>query len=73
VRNWAPNDEDESPIERFVGYIYSPGKSAVTGIGLGALLANITRSLRKAQRRGLEAGCVREKGVSGVRRRAGDG
>lgn len=56
VRNWAPNDEDESPIERFVGYIYSPGKSAVTGIGLGALLANITKALRTAQRRGFEAG-----------------
>jgi hypothetical protein len=56
VRNWAPNDPDETPIERLVGYIYSPGKTAAMGIGLGALLANITRALRKAQRRGLEAG-----------------
>ena len=56
VRNWSPDDEDEMPIERFVGYVYSPGKSAVMGLGLGALLANITRSLRTAQRRGLEAG-----------------
>lgn len=55
-RNWQEGDEDEQPIETFVAYTYHPGKSAVLGIGLGHILANITRALRTAQRRGLEAG-----------------
>ena len=55
VRNWRPNDKTERRIEHFVGYLFHPGKSAVYGMGLGHLLANITRALRTAQRRGLEA------------------
>jgi hypothetical protein len=55
VRNWRPNDPTEQRIEHFVGYLYFPGKSAVYGMGLGHLLANTTRALRTAQRRGLEA------------------
>lgn len=55
VRNWRQNDPSEQRIEHFVGYIFHPGKSAVYGMGLGHILANITRALRKAQRRGLEA------------------
>jgi hypothetical protein len=54
-RNWRENDEAEVPIEHFVGYVYHPGKKASVAIGLGDLLANVTRALRKAQRRGLEA------------------
>jgi hypothetical protein len=55
VRNWRPNDPTERRIEHFVGYLFHPGKSAVYGMGLGHLLSNITRALRTAQRRGLEA------------------
>lgn len=55
-RNWQEGDPDETPIERYVIYLFHPGKNAVNGIGLGHILANITRALRKAQRRGLEAG-----------------
>jgi len=54
-RNWSPDDPDETPIENFVGYIYHPGKSAVSTLGLGALLTNLTLALRKGQRRGLDA------------------
>ena len=54
-RNWQPNDPEETRIETYVGYIYFPGKSAVQGWGLGHLLANVTRALRKGQRRGLDA------------------
>ena len=55
VRNWRPNDQTERRIEHFIGYLFHPGKSAVYGMGLGHLLSNITRALRTAQRRGLEA------------------
>ena len=55
VRNWRPSDPDEARIEHFVGYLLHPGKSAVYGMGLGQILSNITRALRRAQRRGLEA------------------
>lgn len=55
VRNWRPNDQSERRIEHFVGYLFHPGKSAVYGMGLGHILANVTRALRKGQRRGLEA------------------
>ena len=54
-RNWEEGDEDEEPIEHFVGYVYSPGRNAMSTIGLGALLSNITMALRKAQRRALDA------------------
>jgi hypothetical protein len=54
VRNWRPNDPTEQRIEHFVGYLFFPGKG-VYGMGLGHLLANTTRALRTAQRRGLEA------------------
>lgn len=54
-RNWHPEDPDENPLEHFAGYVYSPGRNALTAIGLGALLTNITMALRKAQRRGLDA------------------
>lgn len=54
-RNWDPQDEDEIPLEHFVAYLYHPGKSAVNGVGLGQILMQVTRALRKAQRRGLEA------------------
>jgi hypothetical protein len=55
-RNWDQADPDETPLEHFVGYIYHPGKSASTGIGLGQILLQTTKALRKAQRRTLEAG-----------------
>ncbi len=55
VRNWRPNDPDERRIEHFTGYLFHPGKTAIYGMGLGHILANVTRALRKAQRRGLEA------------------
>ena len=55
-RNWQSWDEDESAMEHFVGYLYHPGRSAVTGVGLGQILLQTTKSLRKAQRRMLEAG-----------------
>jgi hypothetical protein len=54
-RNWAEGDPNETPLEHFVAYIYQAGKNAASGIGLGDLLANVTRALRKAQRRSLEA------------------
>lgn len=54
-RNWRPNDPDERRIESFVGYLLHPGKSGVYGMGLGQILANITRALRKAQRRALDS------------------
>ncbi len=55
-RNWDQSDPDETPLEHFVGYIYHPGKNAATGIGLGQILLQTTKALRKAQRRTLEAG-----------------
>ena len=55
-RNWDQADPDETPLEHFIGYIYHPGKNAVTGIGLGQILLQTTKALRKAQRRTLEAG-----------------
>lgn len=55
-RNWQPQDEDEAPMEHFVGYMYHPGRSAVTGVGLGQILLQTTKALRYAQRRMLEAG-----------------
>lgn len=55
-RNWDAADPDETPLEHFVGYIYHPGKNAATGIGLGQILLQTTKALRKAQRRTLEAG-----------------
>lgn len=54
-RNWLVDDPDETPLEHFAGYVYSPGRNAVTAMGLGALLTNITLALRKAQRRALDA------------------
>jgi hypothetical protein len=54
-RNWREGDPDETPIEHFSGYVYSPGRNAVTSIGLGALLTNMTLALRTAQRRALDA------------------
>ena len=54
-RNWDPADPDETPLEHYVGYVYSPGRNALSAIGLGALLTNITMALRTAQRRGLDA------------------
>lgn len=54
-RNWSAGDPDETPREHFVGYIYSPGRNALTAVGLGALLTNVTMALRKAQRRALDA------------------
>jgi hypothetical protein len=54
-RNWREGDPDETPIEHFAGYIYSPGRNALTAVGLGALLTNMTLALRKAQRRALDA------------------
>lgn len=54
-RNWREGDPDETPMEHFAGYVYSPGRNAVTAIGLGALLTNMTLALRKAQRRALDA------------------
>lgn len=54
-RNWVEGDPDETPIEHFAGYVYSPGRNAITAVGLGALLTNITMALQKAQRRGLDA------------------
>lgn len=54
-RNWMPSDPDETPIEHFVGYLYHPGKNSTMGVGLGHILSNMTRALRKAQRRALEA------------------
>lgn len=55
-RNWDPQDPDENPMEHFVGYLYHPGRSAVTGVGLGQILMQTTKALRSAQRRMLEAG-----------------
>jgi len=54
-RNWSKSDPDETAIEHFVAYLYHPGASAISGVGLGHILTNITRALRRAQRRGLEA------------------
>jgi len=54
-RNWREGDPEERPLEHFIGYIYSPGRNAVTPVGLGALLTNMTLALRKAQRRALDA------------------
>jgi hypothetical protein len=54
-RNWDPQDVDEVPLEHFVAYLYHPGRSAINGVGLGQILMQVTRALRKAQRRGLEA------------------
>lgn len=54
-RNWQDGDPDEMPIECYVTYTYHPGKDPSVGIGLGQILANTTRALRTAQRRGLEA------------------
>lgn len=55
VRNYRESDPSERRIESFVGYQYFPGRSAIYGMGLGHLLSNVTRALRRAQRRGLEA------------------
>lgn len=55
-RNWDKSDPDETPLEHFIGYIYHPGKNAATGVGLGQILLQTTKALRKAQRRTLEAG-----------------
>lgn len=55
-RNWQPWDPDETPLEHFVGYLYHPGRSAVSGVGIGQILMQTTRALRSAQRRMLEAG-----------------
>lgn len=54
-RNWDPNDPDEVPLEHFVAYLYHPGKNAITGVGIGQILMQVTRALRYGQRRGLEA------------------
>lgn len=54
-RNWDAADPDERWLEHFVAYLYHPGKNAVSGVGLGQILMQTTRALRKAQRRGLEA------------------
>lgn len=54
-RNWDMSDPDEEAIEHFVVYTYHPGRTPVEGVGLGHILLQVTRSLRKAQRRGLEA------------------
>ncbi len=54
-RNWQPSDPEEKRIETFVAYIYLPGKRATQGMGLGHLLGNLTRSLRRGQRRGFDA------------------
>jgi hypothetical protein len=53
VRNWNEGDPDEVRIRHFVPYLYAPGKTATTPLGLGHILSNTTRSLRKAQREGL--------------------
>lgn len=55
VRNWEEGDPDETRIKHFVPYLYTPGKTSTTPLGLGHILSNITRSLRKAQRAGLVA------------------
>lgn len=54
-RNWDRSDPDERWLEHFVSYIYHPGKNALRGVGLGQILMQTTKALRKAQRRGLEA------------------
>lgn len=54
-RNWSPLDEEERRIEQFVAYLFHPGMNAIHGIGLGGLLGNITRALRKAQREALNS------------------
>lgn len=54
-RNWQEGDPDETPIEAYVAYLFHSGKNAVSAMGLGHILANVTRALRRAQRRGLEA------------------
>jgi hypothetical protein len=54
-RNWDPQDVDEVPLEHFVAYLYHPGKTAINGVGLGQILMQVTRALRRAQRRALEA------------------
>jgi hypothetical protein len=54
-QNWREGDPEERPLEHLVGYVYSPGRNAVTAVGLGALLTNITMALRRAQRRALDA------------------
>jgi hypothetical protein len=54
-RNWDPQDPDEIPLEHFVAYLYHPGRTAINGVGIGQILMQVTRALRKAQRRALEA------------------
>lgn len=54
-RNWQQSDPEEKRIESYVAYIYSPGKTANQGLGLGHLIGGMTRALRKAQRRALDA------------------
>lgn len=56
TRNWEDGDVDEERIEHFVVYPFSPGKDTNSPVGLGHILSNITRALRKAQRAGLDAG-----------------
>lgn len=55
-RNWKQMDPDETAMEHFVGYLFHPGRSGVTGVGLGQILMQTTLALRTAQRRMLEAG-----------------
>lgn len=54
-RNWQQSDPEEKRIESYVAYIYSPGKTANQGLGLGHLVGGVTRSLRRGQRRGLDS------------------
>ena len=54
-RNWSKSDPDETPIEHFVAYLYHPGQSAIRGVGLGHILRSVTKALRTAQRRALDA------------------
>jgi hypothetical protein len=54
-RNWLESDQDETPLDHFTAYLYHPGRNAINGVGLGQLLGNITKALRKAQRRALES------------------
>lgn len=54
-RNWDASDPDETPLEHFIAYIYHPGRNAVSGVGLGQILLQTTKALRKAQRRMLQA------------------
>lgn len=55
-RNWQQTDPEEKRIETYVAYIYSPGRRASQGIGLGHLLGRLTKSLRDGQRDAFDAG-----------------